>query len=226
MGVVTRVSDLVVTNVNALLDRIENPEHMMAQLVRDMENGLDEARRHAAAVIANQRSVERERDSHRSQANWWKEQAREALGSGREDLARRALVRKQEHDQLGRELDVRCVEAGQNSESVRAALLALDSGLAEARRKQRELIARQRAAHARMALSGFDTLGTSAWQRRWERIESRLTARASIVSLLGELPYEPIGLEQALRALERERTVDAELAELRASSGGNPGASG
>ena len=117
MGVISRVSDIVAANLNALLDRAEDPEAMLAQVIRDMEAGLARARRSAAVAVADERRLGRERDEHRLEAEHWKSRAKEALAAGREDLARRALARKLEHDGMTRDLEEQHAEASLTGES-------------------------------------------------------------------------------------------------------------
>src|SRR5258708_27862742 len=102
MGVFSRISDLLTANLNALLDRAENLEVMLEQMIREMEESHARARRYAAAAIAAESRLRRDRDDNRGQAEQWKARAREALAAGREELARRALARQQRHAGLAR----------------------------------------------------------------------------------------------------------------------------
>src|SRR5438270_172646 len=142
MGVFSRLSDIITANVHALLDRAEHPERMLAQVIREMEASLARARHYAAAAIAAERHLARELERHRAEARHWREHARQALTAGREDLARRALLRKAEHDNLIRELEPQLAAARQTGDNVRTALRALEARLAEARRRQGAILAR------------------------------------------------------------------------------------
>src|SRR5262249_27151554 len=122
MGVFARLSDIIASNINALLDKAENPEYLIAQVIREMEAGLAAAKRYAATAIAAERRIDRELDHHHLQVDFWQNKAREALSRGREELARRTLVRKQEHADLVRCLETQRTEAFQTSATVRAAL--------------------------------------------------------------------------------------------------------
>src|SRR5947209_9473243 len=104
MSVFSRVSDIVVANIHALLDRADS-EALLAQVIREMEAGLAEARRAAAVAVAAERRLGRERDRHRAAADHWKGRAKEALAAGRVDLARRALAERIEHDTVAADLD-------------------------------------------------------------------------------------------------------------------------
>jgi phage shock protein A len=217
MGIVSRVSDILTANLNALLDRAENPEAMLAQVVRAMEDGLARARRAAAVAIAAERRLRHERDGHRTQADHWKGRAREALAAAREDLTRRALARKQEHHALARSLDEQHAEAAQTGESARAALLALEARLAEVRRKERTLLARHRAVQVRIEVcrhlgAGRADLGASL--ARFDRLEDRLSRCADELAAEADL-HDPAGLEAEFTDLDRQRAIERELEELK-----------
>ena len=111
MSVFSRVTDILAANLNALLDRAEDPEAALAQVIRAMADGLERVRHHAAIAIAAERGLRREIDEHHKQAEHWKGRAREALSSGREDLARQALARNHDHAALAATLEERHAEA-------------------------------------------------------------------------------------------------------------------
>jgi phage shock protein A len=218
MGIFSRLSDLIVANINALLDKAENPERMLAQIIREMEEGLGTARQQAATAIALDRRLTRELHQHQHEAMHWKEQARLALGSNREDLARQALARKIEHDDLVRGLLTQCSSAQETSSQVRAALRALELRLAEARRKQKTLLARHRAAKIRLevqrtAVSVAPDPGTSF--AKFARIEEKLIDAEDHLLAQAEVCCLPGNLDAELAGLETSKRIDEELAALK-----------
>jgi phage shock protein A len=217
MGILARLSDLVAANVNALLDRAEDPAKMIAQVIREMEDGLADARRYAAAAIAAERRLGRELDQNRAQAAFWRDRARAALTRDREDLARRMLARKKEHDDLVAGLESQHVQAVQTSAQVRTALRALEARLAEARRKQRSLLARHGAACVRAAVcrAGPGIAGFGSSQARLDRLENRLVEFEDELAAQAELSQVSDGLEGELSDVEREQAVTEELEELK-----------
>lgn len=217
MGIFTRVSDIITANLNSLLDRAENPEAMLAQVLREMADGLTRARRYAAVAIAAERRLRRERDDNRLQAEHWKARAGEALAANREDLARRALAHKQEHDALAKSLDQQLAEASQTAESARTALRALEGRLAEARQKQRTLIARHRTAQVRVEVHrhlGAGRSGFATSQARFDRWEDRLGRCADELAAEADL-QDAAGLEAEFADLDRQRAVERELESLK-----------
>ena len=156
----------------------------------------------------------------------WKSKARQALTADREDLARRALARKMEHEDLVQSLEQQHLEAIQTCHNVRTSLHALEARLAEARRKQRTLLARHRAALARVELHRFVGAGFPAFcgsQAKFDRIENQLidfedelVAQAA----LDDLHHVQSGLEVDFADLERRNAIEDELQILRREQSG------
>lgn len=217
MGIFTRVSDIITANLNSLLDRAENPEAMLAQVLREMADGLTRARRYAAVAIAAERRLRRERDDNRLQVDHWKARAGEALAAQRDDLARQALARKHEHEALARNLDERLAEATQTAESARTALRALEARLAEAQQKQRTLLARHRTAQVRVEVHrqlGAGRAGFVTSQARFDRWEDRLSRSTDELAAEADL-QDANALEAEFADLDRQRAIEQELEALK-----------
>src|SRR5262249_34699519 len=210
MGVFSRVSDLIAANLNALLDRAEDPEKMLTQLIRDMEQGLVSARQRGARAIAAERRLERELEQNRQQGQYWKEQARRLLADGRESLARRALARKIEHDDLVRALGPQQTAARQSSIEIKTALRALEARLAEARRKQRFLLAQHHAIRVQHEVqrAGRTYFDFQAPFAKFERLENRLADLNDELQGQIEVARGDGDLEAALSELETTRRID------------------
>jgi phage shock protein A len=222
MGFFARLSELISANLNALLDGAEDPQKMLAQVVREMEAGLVTARQRGAKAVAAERRLDRELDRHRAGSTYWKDQAGRALQSGREDLTRLALARKIEHDDLVSALTPQLSAARQMSVQVKTALRALEARLAEARRRQRVLVAQHQAVQIRRDVcraSGHLALDLQGPFARFERLENRLADLND--ELQGELEIaHPHGeLETELADLETQKRISEELEALKTSSG-------
>ncbi len=218
MGIFARLSDIITSNINALLDRAENPEWMIAQIIREMEEGLASAKRYAATAIAAERRIGRELEQNRLQVEHWKSKARQALAADREDLARRALARKMEHENLSRSLEHQHGASLETCQNVRTALHALEARLAEARRKQRMLLARHRAAQARVELHRVVGAGFPAFcgaQAKFDRIENQLIDFEDELVALADLHHVQTGLEADFAELERQKAIEDELQEMK-----------
>jgi phage shock protein A len=217
MRILSRCSSIVVANINTLLDRMENPEVMLGQIVRDMEHSLAAARSYAASVIAAERRLGRELAQHRSAVEFWQNKARAAVAANRDDLARLAVRRKKEHETLAGELEAQHLVAREANTQVRASLHDLEAALATARRKQRSLIARHRAAQARRELcrSGSADFRTGlALGDKLEHWEERITHFEDEIAGLTEVQNLE-GAESAFAHWEAEAEVDRELEALK-----------
>ena len=217
MSLFSRISDILSANLNALLDRAENPEVMLNQLIREMEDCLVRARRYAAVAIAAEIRLRRDRDDNHALGEQWKSRAREALVAGREELARQALARKQEHEALARGLEHEHSEALRVGQSARTTLEALGARLTEARRKQQVLIARHRIAQVRVEVYRYLGAGQSnfvASQARFDRLADRISERVDELAAEAEL-HDRTGLEADFTDLERQRAIARELEALK-----------
>ena len=217
MRILSRCSDILVANLHALLDKAENPEAMIAQVIREMEDGLAVARGHAARAIAAERWLNRELTEQRIGIEFWQIKARAAVAANREDLARVALVRKKELKVSMAELVTQHTAALEAGTQARTSLHALETNLAAALRKQRSLIARHRAAQARRALcrAAGKRLGLGItpgaklrhWEQRLTDLEDLIAAETEVQGLEGP--------ETMFATWETEAELDRELAALK-----------
>jgi phage shock protein A len=217
MRILSRCSEIIVANINALLDKAENPEVMIAQIIREMEDDLALARSHAASAIAGERRLSRDLAEQRIGIEYWQTKARAAVAANREDLARLALAHKKELEVSAADLATQHAAALETSTQVRISLRALENNLTVARRKQRSLIARHRAAQTRQALgrAAGKRLGTGVtfgaklqhWDQRLTDLEDVTAAQAEVQGLGSP--------ESDFATLENEAEIERELAALR-----------
>jgi len=222
MSILGRFSDVVSMNIHALLDRAENPERLLAHLLRTLEHGLAAAKQQAARAIAGERRLRRELGGHRAAARHWQEQARLALAQGREDLARRALAYKVDHDSVAANLEDQHRLAHQLSAQVKGSLQTLNNRLAEARHRQTILLTRMRTAEVRLKVEGSlhgDLLNLNT---RFDHVERRLVDRED--DLLAQIEVSKLDgtLEAELGMLEQKKRIEEELAILKKEAGSGP----
>ncbi len=212
-----RISDVIAANLNDLVDRVEDPERMIKQLIREMEENIGSAREGVVDALASEKQLAKELDSQRRQAEEWHGRARRALEAGNETLAREALLRKKEHDGIVVNLEGSWESARRTGERLKAQLRALEAKLEEARLKKGSLVARQRAAQARERMddvsdrfqTGLDL--NNSFGRMADRVgemEARMEARAELYSEYSEI-------EREFLKMEANSEVEAELAALR-----------
>lgn len=217
MRILTRCSDLVLANIHGLLDRLEKPIVMIEQVIREMEDRLASARSYAARAIAPERRLGREVAEQRTAVELWMNKARAAVTANRDDLARLALARKKEHERLATELTEQHKTALETSVQVRASLHAVESALAEARRRQRCLMARHGAALARQELyraHGNPMADWSTTAAKLERFAERVTELEEEINAQDEL-QSLTGEEVAFAQWQFETELDQELTDLK-----------
>ncbi len=212
-----RISDVLTANLNDLVDRVEDPERMIKQLIREMEENINSAREGVIDALASEKQLAKELDNQRRQAEEWYNRARRAMENGNETLAREALLRKKEHDDLAGNLQGSWQSAKRTSERLKAQLRALEGKLEEARLKKGSLVARQRAAQAREQMdrvsdrlqTGLDlNYSFDRMSGKVDEMEARMEARAE---LYGEFSQ----VEREFLKMEVDTEVETELLILR-----------
>ncbi len=212
-----RLSDVLAANLNELIDRVEDPERMAKQIIREMEDNLHIAEEGVIDAITSEKQLRNDLEHQRQQSMLWRQRAEEALRAEQEDLAREALQRKREYDQVVSTLEPAWEAAQRTSVQLKAQLHALENKLDEAKRKRSTLAARQRAVEARSYLdqtlsglqAGFDASANfTRMEDRVAEMEARLAAKA-------ELRRDNTQLERTFEDMQVAKEVDTELAALR-----------
>lgn len=216
MGIFHRASDIIAANLNDLIDQFEDPERMLRQAIREMEAAVSSALDGAVQVIASEKLLTRQLETERYAADQWHQRAQQALAAEDEPLARQAVARKLEHQQLAAALADQQAAAIETSQRLRRQVDALRARLAEARRKLAALVARQRAAAARRTVArhtgGIDVTGFNRFDRMTQRVEQAEAEADALLELSDlELDWPDVATEAA---------VDAELAALRLEAHG------
>ena len=146
MGIFTRFRDIVSSNINAMLDKAEDPEKLVKLMIREMEDTLIEIKASCAGVMAGSKKVKRQFEDVRSKVSYWEDKAPLAVEKGRDDLAREALVEKRKYLDRAGALEQELIEHEALIQEYQADIRQLEEKLAGAREKQRMLI--QRHIHA------------------------------------------------------------------------------
>jgi phage shock protein A len=152
MGIFSRLKTLVSSNVNDMISKAEVPEKMLNQLIIEMQEQLIESKKAVAMAIADEKKLEREVISQEAQAAEWEKKAMLAVKSGKDDLAREALLRKQEYDNASAEYRKQWVIQKASVEKLKESLRDLQNKIDEAQRKKNLLIARAKRAEAQQKI--------------------------------------------------------------------------
>ena len=216
MGIFTRFRDIVSANLNAMLDRAEDPEKLIRLMIREMEDTLVELKASCAGVMANSRKIQRQLKEVRSRVEHWEERAELAVNKGRDDLAREALVEKRRYAERADALDTESMECDALIEQYQDDIRQLEQKLQSAREKQRVLV--QRHIHAnkrREAQEEIRRMDTSEAFMKFEQLENRIErmeAEADLVNF-GRKPE----LEVTLDGLALDDEIENELQQLKSS---------
>jgi len=219
MSIFGRVADIFKANINDILDRAEDPEKMIKQMVLEMEEAVNKATLAVGQAIANEKSLERQYTKQNAQVNDWQQKAIQAVNAGRDDLAKQALERK---NTIGRnvvDLERMLGEARSTATTLRGQLDQLKSKLDEARMRQNTLIARSQAAKAKKQIAqSFAGVGSDAFSK-FDKLEQRVEKTEAEADAFAQLAGENTSLEDQFRQLGTGTAVDDDLAALKAQLG-------
>lgn len=219
MAILDRITMVIRSNLNALINQAEDPEKMLDQILIDMRQQLQEAKREVAVAIADEKRLAAQVEAGLDQVREWDRRAVLAVQRGEDDLAREALRRKAEQEQLAASYKTQWEAQKASTETLKNALRALSEKIEEAARKKNLLIARQKRAqaqkHIHEVMSGLsDTSAFEAFDRMAARVEQTEAQAAATVEMSQELSGETT--EQRFRALEASADVEQELMALKA----------
>lgn len=231
MGIFQKLSTLIKSNINDLISRAENPEKMLNQIIIDMREQLAKAKREVAAAIADERKLRKQLDDELEQTREWEQRAMLAVREGRDDLAKQALMRQQEHAQRVAMLQQTWQGQADETERLKASLRQLNEKIEEAKRKRNLLVAKQKRAQAQRriheTMSGLsDTSAFEAFNRMADKIdeeERRNLAEAEVTAAIegDTLETEFMRLQAGGDTVE----VEGRLAALKQEMGLLPGSS-
>jgi phage shock protein A len=221
MGVLERIAKVIEANLNSLLSSAEDPEKMLRQIMIDMREHYREAQRQVTIALADEKRLEAKYRQNKAEAEEWQRRAVLALQKGRDDLAREALLRKQETATAAAEYLIQLEQQSVLVERLKYGLVALDRKIDEASRKKELLLARQKRTEAAQtinrAVASLDDRGAfEAFARVEDKVaelEATTEAEAEVAALAATKD-----LEEEFKKLETG-DVDVELKALKASMG-------
>ncbi|HNS96537.1 MAG TPA: PspA/IM30 family protein [Polyangiaceae bacterium] len=222
MGIFARLAQLIKSNINDLISRSEDPEKMLNQIVIDMNNQLAEATKQVAVAIADEKRLSKHVEQEAANAAEWKRRAEMAIRAGNEELAREALARRKEHEQLRVGFEQQWQKQKAAVDQLKRALRMLNSKIEEAKRKKNLLIAQKQRAEAQkaihQAMGGVrDNSAFETFDRMADRI-NRMEAEAEASAELAE-EYSGDVLKSKFDELEQTAGADMELLELKREMG-------
>ncbi len=225
MGIFTRFRDIVSSNINAMLDRAEDPEKMIKLMIREMEDTLIELKSSCAGVIAGRKKIERRLAEVEERKNLWEQRAELAVNKGRDDLAREALLEKRRFSELAETLHKEATEHDGLIEQYQDDIRELENKLQSAKEKKRILIQRHRKAqNKKRAQEDIRRMDSSETMARFEHLESRIERMEAEADMVNYGKQENI--EDEFDELKSDEEIEKELAKLKAAAYGDKEESG
>jgi phage shock protein A len=224
MGLFERLSRLLRSNINDLIAKAENPEKMLVQVIEDMRRQLAQAKQEVAMAIADERRLRAQVESERKEAQNWERRARLAIGQERDDLAKQALMRGQEHARHAAELEEQWLKHREETERLKESLRQLNSKIEEAKRKKNLLIAKQKRAQAQKriheTMAGLeDKSAFRAFDQMVEKIEETERQALASAEVTEDLTGDSLVREFALLEEGGETDVEDRLLALKRDMG-------
>ena len=214
MGIFSRITEIVNANINAMLDKAEDPEKMVKLMIHEMEDTLTEVKSAAAEVVADRLRINRSIEHQTKKANEWDSRAALALEKGRDDLAREAVEQRMICTKQIDALNTRLGEVESMVAQYQGDINRLEEKLNSARSRQRSLIANHQSAMNRKRVEEkIHRLNTSGAFARFENYENRIDRWNAEAEMLHR---SNTTLEQKFVDLKHGSEVDAELAKLKA----------
>ena len=222
MGIFSRMTDIINSNINAMLDQAEDPEKMIRLIIQEMEDTLVEVRSSSARVLADRKTAARRLEQVQAEAASWEDKARLAISKGREDLARAAL---QEKHAIEEEVGIVAGElkaTDEHIEQLNVEVAQLQQKLSDAKAKQKAMLMRSKTVESRIKVKRQmhrEKLDDAF--SRFEHFERRMD------NLEGQLDSMDVGREVSpdlaseIDALQENERISDELARLKTELGGD-----
>ena len=216
MGIFTRFRDIVNSNINAMLDKAEDPEKLIKLMIQEMEDTLVEIKASCAGVMATRKKAERQLDQIQSRVKYWENNAELAVNRGRDDLAREALVEKRRFTEMENPLEKQLMEHNSLIEQYQEDIRQLEERLRTAREKRQGLAQRHlRAKRKKRTQEEIRRMDSSETILKFEQLENRIErmeAEADLVNF-GNGPE----LEEEFKNLLVDEEIEKELQGLKSS---------
>jgi phage shock protein A len=220
MGILGRVSTLIKSNVNDMIDSMQDPAKEIDQVIRDMEDSARQARTEVAQCLAQEKHLGKRIEALKAESKTWEDHATRAVQSGDDALAKEALKRRAEKDAEALEAEKALQEQKVYGEQLTAGLKALDARVKDVKLRQGSLREKARAAKRGGSALSNKTSAFDDFERMSSKVDA-VEAEAGITDELAGQSAASIEAEQKLRAMSEKNSVDDALAELKKKLGDN-----
>jgi len=214
MSLLDRVSTLLRANLNDLVEKAEDPEKLLKQIVLDMENQLLQVKTQVAIAIADEHLLEKKRKEHAQEAGEWRRKAELAVHKNIDDLARSALERALSHEQLAAGFASQAEDQKHEADNLRQALRKLEQKLSETRAHAEMLVAEHRRARVVGRATKARVSAGPDQDHAMERMKSKVRHTAAENAATSEVMVTET-LEDKFKTLESHDRVELELQEMK-----------
>ncbi|RLQ23053.1 phage shock protein PspA [Seongchinamella sediminis] len=223
MGIFSRMTDIINSNINSLLDQAEDPEKMIRLIVQEMEDTLVEVRSSSARVLADRKAAARRLEQVQAEADSWEQKAKLAISKGREDLARAALQEKHAIEDevalVAAELKATDDHIGQLNEEV----AKLQQKLSDAKAKQKALMMRSKTVESRIKVKRqMHREALDGAFQRFDQFERRMDTLESQLESMDVGRDVPPDLAAEIDALAENERISDDLERLKSEMQGKP----
>jgi phage shock protein A len=218
MALLERVATLVRANLNDLIDKAENPEKMIKQLILDMQNQLLQVKTQVAIAIADQHLLMRKQKENEQAAEEWIRKAELAVDKKQDDLARAALERSMTARQVAESFTEQVADQTAQVENLKTALRKLEAKLVETQNRSDVLVAQHR--RARALVNAGDArmkIGDGSRAAAFDRVKQKVQHAEAVGQAKNDMASD--SMDDRLAALEKEDAVDKLLAEIKSRKG-------
>ena len=217
MGMFSRINDIVQASLNAMLDKAEEHEKIIRMIIQEMEETLVEVRSDAARFIAEQKTLNRQLLAVNKEVNNWQRKAQLAMDNDKESLAKAALVEKHKYVDKAAAINEQLTQLSESIEKLQIDTARLNEKMREAKQKQKALITRKQTVSARLKVkTSQNSTKIDDAMMRFEHYEQRIDHLEAQVEAY-HLPEKTVSLNEEFADLERDETIENELAELKKS---------
>jgi phage shock protein A len=222
MGIFSRMTDIINSNVNAMLDQAEEPEKMVRLIIQEMEDTLVEVRSSSARVLADRKEAARRLEQVRNEATSWEDKARLAITRGREDLARAALQEKRAIEEEVSVVEAELAATDEHIAQLNNEVSQLQQKLDDARVRQKSLTMRSKTVESRIKVKRqIHREALDDAFNRFERFERRMDTLESQLEAMDMGRTVPPDLAAQISALQDDDRINDELERLKAGMADN-----
>ena len=216
MAIFERISDLIRANINDLIDKAENPEKMVKQIIIDMEEQLRKATQGLGTAMGSLNQVKKQLENAKQQSNVWQEKAKTCLEQGNEELAKQALENKVKQDKMVAQYQEMSSTMETQVNEIKTQIDTLKQKLEEARSKQAMLVARSQMADAKSQMA--KTLGNmdskSAFAKM-DKMEQKIAAKEAQADAFSEISGVQENENDPFAQMDNENAINEELEKLK-----------